>query len=406
LKKAAAALFLVVMFWTIAVGFFLRHASESVERNVHEIALVQARAFFQQVLDVRSWNASHGGVYVEVTDDTQPNPYLDVPERDIETRDGRKMTLINPAYMTRKIAERGLKEHGVGIHITSLKPIRPANAPLEWEAAALRSFEEGAEEYAGFSADDGGTVFRYMAPLSVEESCLRCHAKQGYEAGDIRGGISVSFPEDALIHAKASRRRENVLSALVIWLVGLGIIAVSTAFILQKQKLVGELQEMSFEDPLTGLRNRRGFMTLCAQEMEIAKRWGKSALLLFMDVDYLKEINDTHGHAEGDEALRIVARVIRSAFRQADVTARLGGDEFAVFCLDSSLLTASSVKKHLGEKLEWENRSGGRDYRLSISVGCAEYRPEEGIDIESLMKEADEDMYTQKQARGAATAAS
>lgn len=404
MKKTQGALFLIVMFWTVAVVLLLRYAFGSVERNVHEIALVKARAFFRQVLDVRSWNASHGGVYVEITDKTQPNPYLDVPERDIETTGGKKMTLINPAYMTRRIAERGLEEHGVGIHLTSLNPIRPANAPYEWEEDALRTFEEGESEYAGFFSDDRGAFFRYMAPLTVEESCLRCHASQGYAVGDIRGGLSVSIPEDALIRAKLSRRRENLLSASVVWFVGIGILLISAAFLAQKQKMVSELQEMSFDDPLTGLRNRRGFMIFCAQEIKIAKRLNKSGLLLFMDMDYLKDINDTYGHAEGDEALRAIAGVIDSAFRQADVTARVGGDEFAVFCLDSSLHNAPMVKKHLQEKLDGENRSGGRQYALSISVGCAEYSPGDDPDIESLMKQADEDMYSQKKARGAGTA--
>ena len=399
MKKLSALLFFVVALWTAAVGLLLVHAAGSGESRAREIALAQARSFFRQVLDVRGWNASHGGVYVEVTGETQPNPYLDVPERDVETTDGRKMTLINPAFMTRQIAERGLKQHGVGIHITSLQPIRPANAPTGWEAEALRSFEEGEKEHADFFSGGEGTVFRYMAPLFVEESCLRCHAKQGYRVGDIRGGISVTIPEGALVRATTSHWRENVLSALVIWLVGVGIIGISTAFVLQKQRMVRELEEMSFVDSLTGLRNRRGFLTLCAQEMAIAQRWGKRGLLLYIDLDYLKDINDTHGHAEGDAALRAVGRVILSAFREADVTARVGGDEFAVFCLDSSLEDAPSIRDHLDDKLRWENKSGGRKYSLSVCVGCSEYRPEESLDIEKLMERADADMYARKRAR-------
>ena len=99
-----------------------------------------------------------------------------------------------------------------------------------------------------------------------------------------------------------------------------------------------------------------------------------------------------------------MARVIRSAFRRSDVAARVGGDEFAVFCLDTSGDSASSLKDQLREKLEWENRRGGRDYTLSVSIGCAEYVPGEGEDIEGLMRRADKDMYLQKEARRKAPA--
>jgi hypothetical protein len=85
----------------------------------------------------RRWNAGHGGIYVPVTDETPPNPYLEVPERDITTQSGVVLTLMNPAYMTRQVHELGAKAFGIQGHITSLNPIRPANAPDSWEARAL-----------------------------------------------------------------------------------------------------------------------------------------------------------------------------------------------------------------------------------------------------------------------------
>jgi hypothetical protein len=133
-------------------------------------------------------------VYVPISKDMAPNPYLDDPLRDLTTDQGISLTKINPAYMTRQIAEIASLESGIKFHITSLNPLRPANRATAWEEQWLRSFEQGAAEQGDFVGADGQSFFRYMAPLRVEERCLRCHAKQGYKAGDIRGGISVTIP--------------------------------------------------------------------------------------------------------------------------------------------------------------------------------------------------------------------
>jgi diguanylate cyclase (GGDEF)-like protein len=401
--EAGSRIFLVAVgaavVWTAFVGLLLGFSIKNANEHTFDIALVQARAFFQQVVDVRSWNASHGGVYVKVTGETPPNPYLDVPERDVETTGGKKLTLVNPAYMTRQIAEGGMKKHGIGIHITSLKPIRPANAATAWEKEALLTFEKGTVEYSGFHGGDEGTVFRYMAPLMVEESCLRCHEEQGYRKGDVRGGISVSIPEDTLAGVRSSRKRESLLAALITWLVGLGIVTVAALFFLEKQRMVDKLEELSLEDSLTGLLNRRGFMTHCRQQMEIARRWNKDVLVLFMDVDCLKDINDTYGHAEGDKALRAVGRVIKATFRDSDVTARFGGDEYALFCLGSSLANADDLIGQLRKNLEREDSRGEGKYRLSLSVGVAEHRPDAVMSLAEMMAIADADMYEKKKAR-------
>lgn len=143
----------------------------------------------------REWASVHGGVYVPITEHTQPNPYLsDVSDRDIETTSGKKLTLINPAYMNRQVFNLGVEEYGLRGHITSLNPIRPENAPDDWERKALKSLEDGRKEFSGLATVDGVESFRYMVALKVESSCLRCHVHQGYKVGEIRGGIGVSLP--------------------------------------------------------------------------------------------------------------------------------------------------------------------------------------------------------------------
>jgi len=175
-----------------ALGYGLEMSSRRDEK-LHALSI--ARAFFQQVVISRLWNASHGGVYVPITKDTQPNAYLPLENRDLTADNGLKLTKINPAYMTRQMAELAeINGEGIHFHTTSLRPIRPGNAPTDWEARWLRSFEQGVKEQGEFFADGKITWFRYMAPLKVTKACLVCHARQGYQEGDIRGGISVSLP--------------------------------------------------------------------------------------------------------------------------------------------------------------------------------------------------------------------
>jgi signal transduction histidine kinase len=160
----------------------------------------------------RYWATSHGGVYVPVTAETPPNPNLaHIPERDIVTPSGRKLTLVNPAYMTRQVYTLGQKKYGLFGHITSLKPIRAQNAPDDWEREALGAFEKGTSEVSGLTKISGQTYYRFMRPFITEKGCLKCHAQQGYKEGDVRGGISLSVPWSPI-------RRALVLNITVICL--------------------------------------------------------------------------------------------------------------------------------------------------------------------------------------------
>jgi two-component system cell cycle sensor histidine kinase/response regulator CckA len=159
--------------------------------------LVKSMAYesYKKDLVYRRWATIHGGVYVPITPETPTNPYLShIPERDISTPSGKKLTLVNPAYMTRQVHELGEKDYGLGGHITSLKPIRPENAPDEWERKALQGFEQNQKDVSSLVTIGNETYFRLMYPMITESGCLKCHTSQGYKVGDIRGGISVSVP--------------------------------------------------------------------------------------------------------------------------------------------------------------------------------------------------------------------
>ncbi len=170
-----------------------------IQRHIDDVARERGAVLFRLIELTRDWNAGHGGVYAPVTEATQPNPYLTDPRRDIVSTDGVKLTKINPAFMTRQIAELAEKIDGVQLHITSLKPIRPANKADAWETESLARFESGLRERISFFGQEAKPVHRYMAPLLVKPACMKCHAMQGYQIGQIRGGISVTMPAGELL---------------------------------------------------------------------------------------------------------------------------------------------------------------------------------------------------------------
>jgi PAS domain S-box-containing protein len=214
-----------ILIWVVlmAVSFLWNQNKE--RRHLLDVARATSQSFFQEIQTTRQWNALHGGVYVPVTDKVRPNPYLDVPHRDVITTSGQKLTLINPAFMTRQVSVIAADRSGVQFHITSLNPIRPANKADEWETAALKAFEKVESERIELLDDaEHGQRFQYMAPLRVKDACMKCHAKQGYRVGDIRGGISVSLPAGSMLSANKERIRSlGVLHAgiMIIGVVGI-----------------------------------------------------------------------------------------------------------------------------------------------------------------------------------------
>jgi len=214
--------------WSVVVAGSLVWNVIQVKRNTLEAARIQALATFEKDVIYRRWNAEHGGVYAPVTERTQPNPHLDVSERDFKTPLDRLLTLINPAYMTRQVHELAEEQYGVRGHITSLNPIRPQNVPDPWETEALQVFESGNTEVSSVEKMEGEEYLRFMRPLITEKGCLKCHAAQGYQEGDIRGGISVSIPMEPLWAISRMQVLTLVLGHVLLCMMGLVGIVLGT----------------------------------------------------------------------------------------------------------------------------------------------------------------------------------
>lgn len=169
--------------------------------------------------------------------------------------------------------------------------------------------------------------------------------------------------------------------------------------ITKQKQLETALKRLSLVDELTGVYNRRGFMTLARSHLGLAARRNRQLLLIFADVDDLKSINDSYGHAAGDQVLRDAAAVLRRTYRSADIVARLGGDEFTAFPLEAGSETAGLLVARLEQNVAAHNREHPKPYSLSLSVGVGRFDPRTCQTIEQLLAEADQEQYAQKRRR-------
>jgi signal transduction histidine kinase len=175
-------------------GVTFYRTSSFQEDLVVEQATRQAKMLFHQLRITRQWVADHNGLFLMKAPGVESNPYLE--QGQIRDAQGNWLVMRNPAMVTRELSAYAARE-GVGqFNVTSLKPVNPANAPDEFERRTLKKFEKGLPEAVQIEKVEGKHRLRYMAPLKVDNHCLQCHSGQGYEVGDIRGGMNVTIPMD------------------------------------------------------------------------------------------------------------------------------------------------------------------------------------------------------------------
>lgn len=194
-------------------------------RYADNLAKNEALVSVKKDLAYRSWVASHGGVYVPITEKTPPNPYLShIQNRDVTTSANQKLTLMNPAYTLSQMMKDYTELYGTKGHITSRILMNPKNKPDSWEDKALQKAEITGEPSFTKALIDGEEYFRYLRPLVTQQSCLKCHAFQGYKVGDIRGGVSVSIPMKSFYSNAFSHSVVNTLLIFLIYVLGVGAI--------------------------------------------------------------------------------------------------------------------------------------------------------------------------------------
>ena len=207
--------------------------------------------------------------------------------------------------------------------------------------------------------------------------------------------VAILFKDWVSLHGKKQlRRSQNYLSHL----------GMTHAFRRAAKQYLSDsdLWSLALSDDLTGLLNRRGFLFLACQQLKLASRNGRSAVVFLCDVDGLKRINDQFGHAAGDEALVRTAQVLEETFRESDVLARFGGDEFAMLALETTGEGQATICRRLQEKLRNANAVESR-YRLSLSLGAARANAMEVNVLNELLLRADEALYEAKLRRADTT---
>jgi diguanylate cyclase (GGDEF)-like protein/PAS domain S-box-containing protein len=165
------------------------------------------------------------------------------------------------------------------------------------------------------------------------------------------------------------------------------------------------LRRLSTTDELTGLFNRRGFFLLAEQQRRLAIREKAELLLLYIDIDDFKLVNDTYGHLEGDQVLADIAKILQGSFRDSDILARMveggllarmGGDEFVILAVDAGETGEEILTTRLRERVDRYNDERNRPYRVSLSVGAVRVPPKRDLAIDDLIAHADRLMYQHK----------
>lgn len=389
MKRASTFFPLVlVIAWSILVFSLYLWDVKKVEKENTMLAIKTAEDIHKIIVEVRKWNARLGKVYVTASNYTPPNPYLKDPLRDIKV-DGLSLTMVNPAYMTRQIAELITQDTGVTVKMMGVKPMNPLNNPTPLEEEALKEFKKGRKVFVKNLGDE---IF-YAAPLFVEKPCLKCHKDQGFKVGDLIGGISVKVP----LRMAEGSLHSITASFLILWLIGVGA---SLIMGVKLGKAYLSIEYQAKHDALTGLLNRGELMEKLSKSFEKTRILAISLSIIMCDVDYFKAYNDTYGHNQGDKCLVKIAKTIeKSLFRSKDFCGRYGGEEFLVVLPDTgkkgAIKVAERIRRNV-EALKMEHKASPFGI-VTISAGVASTEDAGWIKTyEDLIKAADKALYNAK----------
>lgn len=169
--------------------------------------------------------------------------------------------------------------------------------------------------------------------------------------------------------------------------------------VVERERAEEALRNLTLTDHLTGLYNHRGFFTLAEHVAKIAKRSHQTSLLIYADMDGLKQINDKLGHAAGSQAIAKLAEILRHTFRDCDIVARLGGDEFAMLCPNVPFNESSGIIQRLRNNLQAFNDSAENKFVLKLSIGAVPVDHRGGLTLEDHIAAADRQMYSDKRLR-------
>lgn len=339
---------LVGIFWSLlCFAALLSHFRDDYQQAITS-AQIRGRTMLERDVLYRNWSSSHGGVYVPVTSSSLPNPYLDfLPERDIETRDGRQLTLINPSYMTRLVFEQDNQFSETISKITSLKYLNPDNAPDSWERKALLQFDKGSEFVSNVVEIEGRSFVRIIRFLNVEPSCLKCHANQGYKLGEVRGGLSISIPFESFWTRSWQHNIVSIGLFCLLWFAGMVIVLLlgrklqaQTRNVIESEHLRDHaemsLDFLSYHDRRTNLPNRFKFEKHLHELFPLVETPDDLVVVTILELRNFKQIIDNFDHPVSDTLFKLMAERLVVLLSPEDSVAMFGEDRllFSYTCKD------------------------------------------------------------------------
>ncbi|BCG46599.1 Diguanylate cyclase/phosphodiesterase [Citrifermentans bremense] len=215
--------------WTLLIAGAAAWTVQQARHQALQLAETEARISLAKDLAFRKWAGKRGNMYLPLGEQVTPTPFLNhVPDRDITTTEGERLTLKNPAMIMNEITREAPQLYGVKTRITSRLYLNPVDAPDEWERTALFIVEGTRQDYHGVVDIDGKPYLRMMEPLIMEDSCLKCHAWTGIKVGELRGGTNVSIPLEPFYDAARTQMQGGLVSYAGIWLLGITAIGFIT----------------------------------------------------------------------------------------------------------------------------------------------------------------------------------
>lgn len=218
--------------------FVLYRTAAFDEQMIFRQAEQQARMLHKQILLTRQWASDHNGLFIMKKEGINENEYHNL--QTLTDTAGHTFYMRNPSMITRELSAYA-KRDGLGyFKITSLNPINPSNSPDQLEVKALHEFANGSEESIVLDEDEMGKIVRFIAPLKVTDSCLKCHAEHGYSLGDTRGALSIRIP----INWAAELKERNLHSLIIIGVVSILVVTIAL-FLMFESLIVQRIHRLS-----------------------------------------------------------------------------------------------------------------------------------------------------------------
>ncbi|PLX81439.1 MAG: hypothetical protein C0616_03830 [Desulfuromonas sp.] len=383
--------------WTLllalATGLYLRNDYH----HTIEGEAIRARTLLERDLLYRHWGTSKGGIYVRVNQNNRPNPHLEfLPQRDLVLADGETLTLVTPSSLTQQAFELSNHAGKTLSKITSLRVMNPANRPDRWELAAIRQFKQGVTEVSGVDSIDNRSYVRTMRPFIAEKRCVGCHADQGYDIGDIQGGMSVSIPLEPVLNA--ARKNNQLIVAMIFFLWASGIFGITWQFnrlkhqteLVVEQEMLRDLAEnslhyMSNFDRRTNLPNRFLFENRFQVVLREAEEHNYRAAVVALETRNFRRIKGTNGESGADLYLKACAERLAERLHSDDIIARLDENRLVFSLLEGEdQLGITKVLHEINDALSMP-LALGRDTTYPVACMGVSLYPDDSRDSSELL---------------------